>query len=186
MEQKIFNYLQKNLTPERYYHSLCVYELAVKLAKFYKVDVYTVSISALLHDCAKWMNTKQSKNYITKNNIKIKNYDFVIKYLPQILHSYIGADIAQKKFNIKSKNIINAIKHHTVGRVNMTIYEKIIFIADSLSADRKHKLPVAKKDIFDNLDNVFKIVLQNKIKYVINQFKILHPDIINIWNFYNK
>jgi len=186
MEQQIFNYLQKNLSPERYYHTLCVYELAIKLAKFYKADIYTVSTAALLHDCAKWMNTEQSKKHIIKNNIKFKHSNFVIQYLPQVLHSYIGADIAQKTFNIKNKNIINAIKHHTVGRINMTIYDKIIFVADSLSADREHKLPVSKKDIFGKLDDIFKIVLQNKINYVVSQFKILHPDIINIWNFYNK
>ena len=186
MEQKIFNYLQKNLTPERYRHTICVHHLAVKLAKFYNEDVYNISIAALLHDCAKCMSFEQSKKYIIKNKIKIKHFDFAIKYLPQVLHSYIGADIAKKTFNIKNKNIINAIKNHTVGRIKMTNYEKIIFIADSLSADRKHKLPVSQKEMFSNLDNIFKIVLQNKIKYVVSKFQILHPDIVSIWNYYNK
>ena len=186
MEQKIFDYLQKNLTPKRYHHTICVYELAVNLAKFYNEDIHAVSIAALLHDCAKCMTTEQSIKYIIKNKIKIKYYDFAITYLPQVLHSFIGADIAKKTFRIKNKNIINAIKNHTVGRTKMTNIEKIIFIADALSADRKHKLPVPKKDIFSNLNNVFKLVLQNKIKYVVSNFQILHPDIVKIWNYYNK
>lgn len=186
MEQKIFDYLQNHLTPKRYYHTMCVYELAVKLAKFYNEDIHTISIAALLHDCAKCMTTEQSTKYIVKNKIKIKHYDFTITYLPQVLHSFIGADIAKKFFNIKNKNIINAIKNHTVARTKMTNTEKIIFVADALSADRKYKLPVSKKDIFSNLNNVFKLVLQNKIKYVVSNFQILHPDIVEIWNYYNK
>ena len=40
--------------------------------------------------------------------------------------------------------------------------------------------------MFSNLDETFKLVLQNKINYVISAFRVLHPDIIKIWNYYNK
>ena len=186
IEQKIYNYLSDNLKPERYSHVLAVNDLAIKLAKSYKLDVVKVSVAALLHDCAKNMTLEENVKYIKKNNLKIKYADFVIKYLPQVLHSYIGADIAQKKFGVKDKEIINAIKNHTVGRVGMSEFEKVIFIADALSLDRKYKKTfVSKKIMFGDLDKTFKLVLQNKIKYVVSNFKVLHPDIIKIWNYYN-
>ncbi len=187
MEQQIYNYLSANLKPERYNHVLSVNDLAIKLAKKYKLDIMKVSVAALLHDCAKNMTLEENIKYIKKNNLKIKNVDFVIKYLPQVLHSYIGADIAKKQFYIKDKEIINSIKNHTVGRVGMSKYEKVIFIADALSLDRKYKKNfISKKIIFSDLDRTFKLVLQNKIKYVVSDFKVLHPDIIKIWNYYNK
>ncbi len=186
IEQKIYNYLSDNLKPERYNHVLAVNDLAIKLAESYKLDVVKVSVAALLHDCAKNMTLEENVKYIKKNNLKIKYADFVIKYLPQVLHSYIGADIAQKQFGIKDKEIINAIKNHTVGRVGMSEFEKVIFIADALSLDRKYKKTfVSKKIMFGDLDKTFKLVLQNKIKYVVSNFKVLHPDIIKIWNYYN-
>jgi nicotinate-nucleotide adenylyltransferase len=186
IEQKIYNYLSDNLKPERYSHVLAVNDLAIKLAESYKLDVVKVSVAALLHDCAKNMTLEENVKYIKKNNLKIKYADFVIKYLPQVLHSYIGADIAQKQFGIKDKEIINAIKNHTVGRVGMSEFEKVIFIADALSLDRKYKKTfVSKKIMFGDLDKTFKLVLQNKIKYVVSNFKVLHPDIIKIWNYYN-
>jgi nicotinate-nucleotide adenylyltransferase len=186
IEQKIYNYLSSNLKPERYNHVLAVNDLAIKLAKSYNVNVMKVSIAALLHDCAKNMTLENYVKYIKKNNLKIKYVDFIIKYLPQVLHSYIGADIAKRKFNITDKEIINSIENHTVGRIGMSKYEKIIFIADALSLDRKYnKKFVSKKIMFSDLDKTFKLVLQNKIKYVVSNFKVLHPDIIKIWNYYN-
>lgn len=186
IEQKIYNYLSSHLKPERYNHVLAVNDLAIKLAKSYKLDIMKVSVAALLHDCAKNMSLEENIKYIKKNKLKIKNADFVVKYLPQVLHSYIGADIANKEFNIKDKEIINSIKNHTVGRVGMSKYEKVIFIADALSLDRKYKKSfVSKKIMFNDLDKTFKLVLQNKIKYVVSAFKVLHPDIIKIWNYYN-
>ena len=108
-EQKIYNYLSSHLKPERYNHVLAVNDLAIKLAESYKVDVMRISVAALLHDCAKNMTLDDYIKYIKKNHLKIKYMDFIIKYLPQVLHSYIGADIAQKQFGIKDKEIINAI-----------------------------------------------------------------------------
>ena len=187
IEKHIFDYLSSHLKIERYNHILAVNELAIKLAKAYRLDIYRISNSALLHDCAKNMTLEESIKYIKNNKLKIKYLDFVIKYLPQVLHSYIGADIAEKNFKIKDKEIINSIKNHTVGRIKMSNYEKVIFIADSLSLDRKYKKNfVPKKVIFSNLNETFKLVLQNKIKHVISTFRILHPDIIKIWNYYNK
>ncbi len=187
IEKQIFEYLSLHLKTERYNHILAVNDLAIKLAKAYKLDIYKVSISALLHDCAKNMSLEENIKYVKDNKIKIKYFDFIIKYLPQVLHSYIGADIAEKNFKIKDKEIINSIKNHTVGRIKMSDYEKVIFIADSLSLDRKFKKSfVSKKVMFSNLDETFKLVLQNKINYVISAFRVLHPDIIKIWNYYNK
>ncbi len=187
IEKQIFEYLSLHLKTERYKHILAVNDLAIKLAKAYKLDIYKVSIAALLHDCAKNMSLEENIKYVKDNKIKIKYFDFIIKYLPQVLHSYIGADIAEKNFKIKDKEIINSIKNHTVGRIKMSDYEKVIFIADSLSLDRKYKKSfVSKKVMFSNLDETFKLVLQNKINYVISAFRVLHPDIIKIWNYYNK
>ena len=178
LEQQILDYLSYNLLPKRYYHSLCVTELAVKLAEFYKEDIYIVQTAALLHDCAKEMSLENMQKYIEKNKLKVPYCNFVVLNLPQVLHSYIGADIAKKKFNIKNKEILNAIKNNTIG--------KILFVAVTLSKDiiypNKNKL---NKMLFEGLDNIFKIVLCNKIEYILSNFKLLHPDIVSIWNYYN-
>ncbi|MFA6913977.1 MAG: bis(5'-nucleosyl)-tetraphosphatase (symmetrical) YqeK [Endomicrobiia bacterium] len=187
LESNIFDYIYKKLSLERYNHTIYVYNFAKKLAMHYSENIYNVQIAALLHDCAKDMSLKESKRYILDKNIKIKYFDFLSLYAPQVLHSYIAADIAKNKFKITNIEILNAIKNHTVGRVNMSNCEKIIFVADSLSPDRKFKTKfINKKKLLLNLDEAFKLVLQNKINYVVSKFQVLHPDIIDIWNYYNK
>ena len=187
LESNIFDYIYKKLSLERYNHTIYVYNFAKKLAMHYSENIYNVQIAALLHDCAKDMSLKESKRYILDKNIKIKYFDFLSLYAPQVLHSYIAADIAKNKFKITNIEILNAIKNHTVGRVNMSNCEKIIFVADSLSPDRKFKTKfINKKKLLLNLDEAFKLVLQNKINYVVSKFQVLHPDVIDIWNYYNK
>lgn len=187
LEKEIFNYLYTNLSSQRYYHTLSVYELSIKLAKNYDANIYNIQMAALLHDCAKCMSLKEMIKYVKNNKIKIKYYDLLIKYAPQVLHSYISADIARNKFKTRNKDILNAIKYHTVGRINMSNCEKIIFVADALSLDRNYRnININKEIMFENLDKIFLLVLQNKINYVISKFQVLHPDIINIWNHYNK
>ena len=186
MENKIFDYLYKYLNSERYEHTIQVYNFAVKLGNYYNENVYNIQIASLLHDCAKCMTLEESKNYIFLNKVKIKYYSFLLKFAPQVLHAYISEDIAKRKFNIKNKEVLNAIKYHTVGRVNMGNVEKIIFIADALSPDRKFKINTPDNIIYKDLHQTFKFVLQNKIQYVVSNFKILDPDVINIWNYYNK
>ncbi len=181
--KKIFDYLSSHLSEKRYAHTLAVNELAIELAKYYNLDIFKCSVAALLHDCAKNMTLEEMKKYISKNKLKIKDYDFIVEYLPQVLHSHIGADIAKKVFKIKDKDILNAIKNHTVGRVGMSDYEKILFLADALSADRKYdKSFVPENILFGNLNEAFKLVLQNKIKYVMENGSVLHPDVVKIWN----
>lgn len=187
LEADIFDYIYRKLSPERYNHTMLVYELAKKLAVNYGENVYNIQLASLMHDCAKDMSLKESKKYIIEKNVRIKYLDFLYSYAPQVLHSYIGADIAKDRFKITNIEVLNAIKNHTVGRVNMSNCEKIIFIADSLSPDRKFKTKfINKKKLLLNLDEAFKLVLQNKINYVVSKFQVLHPDIIDIWNYYNK
>lgn len=188
LEDSIFCYLYKRLSPERYNHTICVCDLAVRLALKNKENVYNVQIAALLHDCAKDMSLQETKKYVLKRKLKIKYFDFLLCYAPQVLHSYIGSDIAENKFKIKNKDILNAIANHTVGRINMSVCEKIIFVADSMSPDRKFKKSFLnnKKYLSGDLNEAFKYVLQNKINNIVSRFQMLHPDVINIWNYYNK
>ncbi|MFA7074377.1 MAG: bis(5'-nucleosyl)-tetraphosphatase (symmetrical) YqeK [Endomicrobiaceae bacterium] len=188
LENNIFWYLYKKLSPERYDHTICVCDLAVRLALKNNEDVYNVQLAALLHDCAKDMSLQESKKYVLNRKLNIKYSDFLLCYAPQVLHSYIGADIAKNKFKIRNKDILNAIENHTVGRINMSVCEKIIFVADFMSPDRKFKRNFSnnKKYLSGNLNEAFKYVLQNKINNIVSKFQMLHPDVINIWNYYNK
>lgn len=184
LEKQIFDYLYKHLSPSRFEHSYNVAILAVELALKHNENIFAVQIAGLLHDCAKNMDQKKMIKILKKT----KNTKFLLdmyKFSPQLLHSFAGEVTAKEKFKIKNKDILNAIKNHTLGRPNMSNLEKIVFVADCCSKDRKFK---KAKNIYSlaktNLDKALVQALQVKIQFVIYNNAWLCPKTLNTWNFY--
>ena len=131
---EIKNYLKENLSSERYFHTLGVMEEAVELAKRYNIDIKKAEIAGLLHDNAKCMTKEDLRKFIDSHlpdidKNELKNY--------KTLHAPVGAYFAKEKFKISDPEIISAIRWHTLGRVNMTTLEKIVFLADKIEKNTR-------------------------------------------------
>lgn len=126
--------LKRELSKERYLHTLGVRDCAVELAKRYNLDIKKAELAGLLHDCAKCKTNDELKEIIDKflddvDKNELKNY--------KTLHAPVGAYYAKEKFNIEDNEILSAIRWHTLGRVNMTMFEKIIFLADKIEKNTR-------------------------------------------------
>jgi len=186
-EEKIFEYISANLSPKRFEHSYHVARFAYELAAIHGANALNAQTAGLLHDCAKSMSDSQLINFFKNRENKVRYSDDIKKHAPHLLHCYAGAVIAKEKLGVKNSDILNAIINHTLGRENMSPLEKIIFIADSASYDRKcagcaKMRTLAKKD----LDAGFLAVLANKIKYVIDSRGWICRQTIDTWNYYAK
>ena len=131
---EIKNYLKENLSSERYFHTLGVMKEAIELAKRYNADIKKAEIAGLLHDNAKCMTKEDLRKFISENlpdldKNELKNY--------KTLHAPVGAYFAKEKFKISDPEIISAIRWHTLGRVNMTLLEKIVFLADKIEKNTR-------------------------------------------------
>ncbi|MBR4173095.1 MAG: bis(5'-nucleosyl)-tetraphosphatase (symmetrical) YqeK, partial [Clostridia bacterium] len=56
---------------------------------------------------------------------------------PALVHAKLGAETAKCIFGITDSDIIDAIRWHTVGRRNMSLLEKIVFVADLTELGRR-------------------------------------------------
>lgn len=187
LENRIFDYLSANLSPKRFEHSYQVAKLASELAGISGSDILKAQTAGLLHDCAKSKNDKQLIDFFKGREVKIPYFTEIKQYSPQLLHSYAGAIIASEKFQITDRSILNAISSHTLGRENMGLTEKIIFVSDAVSYDRQHAFAVKiRKLAFKDLDKAFISVLSEKIKYVIDKGDWLCPQTLAAWNYYAK
>lgn len=186
-EKQIFDYLYKNLSPKRFEHSFNVSVTAVELAKRFKANTYKAQIAALLHDLAK---SKTDKELITFYKTRKKNFKYfneIKNNSPKLLHSYASATIAKEVLNIKDKEILNSIENHTLGRNNMDDLEKIIFVADVISKDRKYKgISKIRKLAKEDLNKAFIAAMMIKIEHVLEKQKWLCPKTIETWNYYAK
>lgn len=55
------------------------------------------------------------------------------------LHAPVSAYIAEKEFHVTDKEILSAIRWHTLGKLDMTDFEKIIFLADKIEPNTRDK-----------------------------------------------
>ena len=185
LEEKIFDYLTKNLSPQRFEHSYQTAKLAVYLARIYNFDVLKAQTAGLLHDCAKGMLGETLISFCRRNCRKVKNFEEIVKYAPNVLHSFAGAAVAKKRLKIKDKDILNAINNHTLGRKNMSALEKIIFVSDAVSYDRKGaQYSRIRKLAAADFDAAFKAVMYNKIKYALGKGRWLCPQALETCNYY--
>ena len=55
------------------------------------------------------------------------------------LHAPVGAYFARTIYGIEDEEILDAIRCHTIGKVNMSLFEKIIFLADKIESYTRDK-----------------------------------------------
>ncbi|MCC5911569.1 MAG: bis(5'-nucleosyl)-tetraphosphatase (symmetrical) YqeK [Clostridiaceae bacterium] len=166
--------LLQNIDEKRYTHTMGVVESAIYLAKRYNEDYLNAEIAALMHDFAKGFNRQELMDYINKYNIKP---DTIMTNAHELLHGEVAAIIGEKRFNINNTDILNAIKYHTTGRMNMSKLEKIIYLSDFIEKGRNYPgVDKLRKIADDDLDKGVLQSLDNTIIYVISIEKPLHPN----------
>lgn len=175
--------LLKEMLPEnRLNHSINVSKCAVKLSEIYNYDKEKAKIAGLVHDCAKYFTDEQVKDSVKKFNIKL---DPLEENNLALSHSVIGSYVAKEVFNINDEEILNAIKYHTTGRENMSLLEKIIYMADMIEEGRKFpKVEELRELTFSGkLDEALLLSFNNTIKFVIDNKQLIHPRTVSARNY---
>lgn len=181
--KKIRKYLEKELDPKRYEHTLGVAYIAAALAMRYEADLYKAELAGMLHDCAKCMSNEKKLLLCRKNGMEITAIELKNPFL---LHAKAGSLVARKKFHIQDQDILNAVKSHTTGRPCMSVLEKIVFIADYIEPGRKNApgLQEIRKLAFENLDACLYRILEDTLAYLRDQEGDIDPMTENTYQYY--
>nr|WP_284700632.1 bis(5'-nucleosyl)-tetraphosphatase (symmetrical) YqeK [Thermoanaerobacterium sp. R66] len=164
--------LKKLLSDERFNHSLGVMETSEKLAVRYGIDVEKAKIAGLLHDCAKNLREDELVALANKYGIQI---DDVLEKSPTLLHGPVGGYMIEDYFGIHDDEIKRAIMLHTTGDRDMTLLDKIIFLADYIEPNRNFDgVENLREMAYKNLDEAVIMALDETIKYVIEKGQLLY------------
>ena len=167
----IQNKLINDIGEKRFKHSLRVAETAVKLADNYGLDPKKAYLAGLIHDCAKY----NEEAYIKKYNIDFYIYP-VSSIKDPVLHSFLGAEVAKKVYNIYDRDVLKAIEYHTTGRPDMSDLEKIIFIADAIEPARDFEgIDKIRKLAFESLNKAMLNLLDSNIIFLIGKKALINP-----------
>lgn len=134
-ENEIKQWLKENLNSERYIHSLGTAECAKELAEKFGLNSEKAYTAGLLHDCAKCFSNEKLLEII-HSNLQVEEAE-MLNY--KTLHAPVSAYYAQKEFGVEDNEILSAIRWHTLGQIEMSNFEKIIFIADKIEPNTRDK-----------------------------------------------
>ncbi|MCL2573027.1 MAG: nicotinate-nucleotide adenylyltransferase [Defluviitaleaceae bacterium] len=174
--------LQMQLSAERFAHTLSVVKEAESLGRYHFQDseaIKKLRLAALLHDCAKNFCEERPFDIINslcqENNVELGDF---FSNAPELAHGLVGAAIAKSRYSIIDHDILDAITCHTFGKSNMTIFDKIVYIADFIeptrpySNVRKHAREIA----YRNLDEAMIYILKFTIEKTAAKGLPMHPD----------
>lgn len=179
-QQDIIKILRDRLSPQRLQHSLDVADAARELAQTYGSDPDKAYITGLLHDYAKGMSGTELLAIAGK---ELLLEDETENLVPDLLHAKVGAYLLKTELGINDPEILQAVKVHTLGSLDMSLLDKIIFLADMVEPGRDYpgmeRLQcLAGRDI----DRAMLFALDSTIRYCLEQNRILHPRTIKVRN----
>lgn len=157
--------LKREMDDSRFEHTLGVMYTCSALAMRYGYDLDKAMLAGLMHDCAKCMPNAKKLKMAEKNHLEISDLE---RKNPFMLHAKLGALLAKKKYDIEDEEILNAIRWHTTGRPNMTLLDKIVYVADYIEPkrDKAPNLPVIRQMAFVDLDKALLKILEDTLGYL--------------------
>ena len=169
--------LQGRLKASRFAHSIGVADTAVKLAKRFGVNTDKAYIAGLLHDCAREFEDSQLPEEANKRGIEIGEVE---RFMPLLLHSYIGAMMVKEIYGVDDPEISQAIWRHTVGGSNMTALDKIIYFADMIEPRRNYPGVDHLRELAATatLDEMMLEGLSESIIFIIQKHSLIHPNTV--------
>ena len=160
------------MNPNRVAHVLGCRDTAVELARVYGENEVDAARAGLLHDITKAIDGPLQLTLCDEYGIVLDTFS---RSFPKTLHALTGSLVAQRIFG-ENENVVSAICHHTTGRANMTLLEKIIYIADYVEPNRDFPgVEEMRAMAYTDLDRAVLMGLESAVAHVRRQGQGLAP-----------
>ena len=175
--------LQNTLDVMRYEHTIGVMYTAGSLAMAHGADIRQAMLAGLLHDCAKCISLDEMRRWCDDYHFSITEMERNSKNL---LHAKAGAVVAEQEYHINDREIIQAIACHCTGKPDMSLLDKIVYIADFIEPGRKEakNLDMIRKLAFVDLDACIAQVTYDILNYLESKGYEIDPTTEATYHFY--
>lgn len=173
---KYCEFVKKTLTEKRLIHTAEVTITALSKAKELKLDSEKVRISALLHDCAKYIDHNTVKGFMLDSDVP-----------SPVVHAFLGEYVAKTRLGIDDCEILDAIKYHTSGKPDMSDLAKLIFVADMVEKGRNYQgVEILREYFKGDLHKCFVECLKEEMVHLINKKSYIYRLTLEAYDFYVK
>lgn len=168
------------LSEKRYQHSVNVAKEAVRLAKRYGADPEKAEVAGILHDIMKDTPPDEQLKMMMRFDIILTDVEHNAQ---KLWHAMCGAAYIEQELHIHDREILDAVRYHTTGRANMAPLEKVIFIADFISAERDYDgVELMRKAADVSLEQAMLEGVVFTMQDLAQRFKPIHPDTVSAYN----
>ncbi|QFT89929.1 putative nicotinate-nucleotide adenylyltransferase [Bacillus sp. THAF10] len=177
--EKALQMVKEQLTPKRYDHTIGVLNTAVELAKRNKVDVKKAELAAIFHDYAKFRNKEEMRQII----IDQKMPQDLLQHHDELWHAPVGAYLVKMEAGIDDEEILEAIRCHTSGKINMSPLDKVLYVADYIEPSRDFPgVEVVRESAKNSLDIAVVQAMKNTILFLLQRNQPIYPDTFHAYN----
>ncbi len=161
------------LNPNRVRHVLGCRDTAVELAKRWGADETDAARAGILHDITKAIDGPLQLTLCGAYGKILSN--FSRKY-PKTLHALTGSLVAERIFG-ENKAVVDAICHHTTGKADMDLLEKIIYVADYMEPNRDFPgVETLRALAFSDITAALKLGLEMTLEHLKKQGSEVSPE----------
>ncbi len=139
--------IMAEMSPKRFVHTVAVEEMVVRLATLYCPDqTIPLRAAALLHDVTKEKKTAEQVDLCRKLGLEVSEADLLA---PKIFHAKTAAALIPREYpEFAHPTVLDAVRWHTTGRAEMSIPEKLLYLADYIDASRTFENCVRLRQFF--------------------------------------
>lgn len=173
MEMDVAEKVRQRLSPRRWKHSQGVAETAEKLAAYWGINPQKAYLAGILHDYAREIPRETFPDLLETFGGQVLSEE---RLHPVVLHATVGAYLAKRDLGIDDAEVLQAVSRHTLGGAEMTILDKIIFLADIIEPSRDWAgVEELRRLVFDDLNQAMLAALDYNIAYFEQKQELIHP-----------
>ena len=139
--------IASTMSPRRFVHTAEVEKMAVRLGQLYapdKIDI--LRAAALLHDMTKEYSSEMQLQICREFGIIISKQDILT---PKTFHAKTAAALIPVRYpQISDEEVVSAVRWHTTGRPQMTVLEKLVYLADYIDESRTFDDCITLRNMF--------------------------------------
>ena len=167
------------MSEKRFAHVLRVEKKAIELAKRYGGNLEKASIAALTHDYAKERPDSEMIELIQQGLFEKE----LLEYGNPIWHGVIGSYLVEQELGITDEAILSAVRLHTTGAKEMSLLDKIIYVADYIEEGRVFPLVSEARQIAErDLDEAVAFETLHTLEYLIKNKNKVYPKTLETYN----
>ena len=152
-----------------------VRQISVDLARRHGLDAERAELAAQAHDIRRATKAADLVEAARSFGLPLTSID---EAFPVFLHGPVGAETLRRDFALDDDGVLQAIRHHTMGRGGMSGLEKVVFLADKLEPSKVARYPFISEVgrlALQDLDRAMLSFIDNQVQAFIDHGDLVHP-----------